>query len=131
MTKGITVKRKFHARREGRGRKAVANVNTVVLPGARIPRISRLMALAIRFDQLIRDGVVSDQAELARIGHVSRARLTQITNLLSLAPDLQDKVLFQLDSEPARIQLTERNLRSIVSDPNWQHQRQAFRTLLV
>ena len=46
------------------------------------------LALAIRFDQLIRDGVVTDQAELARLGHVSRARLTQIMNLLNLAPDI-------------------------------------------
>jgi len=44
-----------------------------------------LLALAIRLDQLIRDGVVADQAELARLGHVSRARLTQIMNLLYLA----------------------------------------------
>ncbi|MEQ8785151.1 MAG: HDOD domain-containing protein [Pirellulaceae bacterium] len=43
------------------------------------------MALAIRLDQLIRDGVVTDQAELARLGHVTRARLTQIMNLLNLA----------------------------------------------
>lgn len=39
------------------------------------------MALAIRFEQLIRDGVVADQAELARLSHVTRARLTQIMNL--------------------------------------------------
>ena len=43
-----------------------------------MPRVSRLMALAIRLDQLIRDGVVADQAELAKLGHVTRARLTQI-----------------------------------------------------
>jgi hypothetical protein len=34
-------------------------------PRARVPRVSKLMALAIRFDHLIRDGVVEDQAELA------------------------------------------------------------------
>ena len=33
---------------------------------SRVPRVARLMALALRFDQLIRDGVVADQAELAR-----------------------------------------------------------------
>lgn len=45
-----------------------------VTDGGRIPRVTRLMALAIRFDQLIQNGVVSDQAELARLGHVTRAR---------------------------------------------------------
>jgi hypothetical protein len=42
----------------------------------------RLPALTIRLDQLIRDGEVADLAELARPGHVSRARLLQIMNLL-------------------------------------------------
>jgi len=42
------------------------------------------MALAIRFDGLIRDGKVKDQAELARLGHVSRARLTQIMNQIEI-----------------------------------------------
>lgn len=49
------------------------------------------MALAIQLDELIRDGEVTDKAELARLGHVTRARLTQTMNLLCLAPDLQEK----------------------------------------
>ena len=52
------------------------------------------MALAIRFDQLIRDGVLADQAEIAKLGRVSRARLTQIMNLLNLAPSIQEEILF-------------------------------------
>ena len=36
-------------------------------PAGRIPRVTKLMALAIKFDQMIRDGVVTDQAELARL----------------------------------------------------------------
>ena len=31
---------------------------------------------------------VADYAELARLAYVSRARITQITNLLHLAPDI-------------------------------------------
>lgn len=61
------------------------------------------MALAIRFDSLIRRGDVTDQVELARLGHVSRARLTQIMNLRLLAPDSPDELptaLFdRLDSD--------------------------------
>ena len=49
------------------------------------------MALAIRFDKLIRDGAVKDQTELARLGHVSRVRMTQIMNLNHLAPDIQEE----------------------------------------
>ncbi len=48
-------------------------------PRPQVPRVSlvsRLMALAIRFDQLIRDGVVADQSELARLAHVTQPRMT-------------------------------------------------------
>src|SRR5262245_21972611 len=60
----------------------------------RVPRIARLMALALRFEELVRSGVVRDYAELARLGQVSRARMTQIMNLLHLAPDIQEQILF-------------------------------------
>ena len=48
------------------------------MPG-RVPRVTRLMALAIPLEQLVRDGAVADYAEIARLGHVSRVRMTQIT----------------------------------------------------
>jgi hypothetical protein len=60
----------------------------------RLPRVAKLMALAIRFEGLLRDGVVKDYAELARLGHVTRARMSQIMNLLHLAPDIQEALLF-------------------------------------
>lgn len=46
------------------------------------------MALAIRFDRIVQEGHVRDYADLARLGHVTRARLTQIMNLRLLAPDI-------------------------------------------
>src|SRR5689334_4852756 len=64
--------------------------------GERIPRISRLMALAIKFDDMITRGEVRDYADLARLGYVTRARMTQIMNLLHLAPDLQEGILFSM-----------------------------------
>jgi hypothetical protein len=39
-------------------------------------------------DLLVRTGVVRDYAEAARLGRVTRARMTQITKLLDLAPDI-------------------------------------------
>ncbi len=63
-------------------------------PLERIPRISRYMALAIHFEDLIRQGIITDYADLARLGHVSRARVTQIMNLRLLAPELQEELLF-------------------------------------
>jgi hypothetical protein len=52
------------------------------------------MALALRLDQLVRTGVVADYTTLARLGHVSRARVSQILSLLVLAPDIQEQLLF-------------------------------------
>ena len=57
-------------------------------PVGRMPRISRLMAIAIHCDKLIRDGIAADQSELARLGRVTTARVTQIMVLLNLAPDI-------------------------------------------
>jgi len=63
------------------------------VPAGRVPRVARLLALAHRFEVLVRQGAVKDYAELARLGHVTRARITQVMNLL-LAPDLQEQILF-------------------------------------
>src|SRR5215831_10955492 len=78
-----------------------AETNTTPAPAqcppvtaGRVPRIARLMALALRFEQLLRSGAVRDYAGLARLGRVSRARITQVMNLLHLAPDLQEEILF-------------------------------------
>jgi hypothetical protein len=92
----------------------------------RIPRVTKLMALAIRLDQLIRDGVVADQAELARLGYVSRARLTQIMNLLQLAPDIQEAILMLPRCEGGREPVSERNLRPIAAITSWGEQRRSW-----
>lgn len=85
------------------------------------------MALAIRFDKLIRSGEVSDYAELARLGHVSRARITQIMNFLNLAPDIQEELLFlprtQLDRDPVR----EHHIRPIIATLDWSDRRTMLR----
>jgi hypothetical protein len=43
----------------------------------RIPRIARLMALAIKFQEMVDRGEVRDYADLARLGYVTRARITK------------------------------------------------------
>jgi hypothetical protein len=95
----------------------------------RLPRITKMLALAIRLDKLIRDGAVADQAELARLGYVSRARLTQVMNLLSLAPDIQEQILFLTETVLARDAITEKQLRQIVSAANWGKQRRIWTEL--
>jgi hypothetical protein len=84
------------------------------------------MALAIRFAGLIRAGAMPDYAALARAGRVTRSRLTQIMQLLDLAPDLQEQLLFL----PEIRRLKERNLRVIVRQIDWTEQRRLFRHLV-
>jgi len=87
------------------------------------------MASAIRLDQLIGDGTLTDQAELARLGHVTRARLTQIMNLLSLAPDIQEQILFLPTTERGRDAVTEKQLRPIAAVADWREQRRMWARL--
>jgi hypothetical protein len=92
-----------------------------------IPRIARLMALAIRFEGMLRDETIQDYAELARLGCVTRARITQIMKLRHLAPDIQEQILFL----PNITGINERNLRPIVSRIDWREQRRMFRQICV
>jgi hypothetical protein len=87
------------------------------------------MALAIRLDQLLQRGDVLDQASLARLGHISRARMTQILNLLHLAPDIQEDVLFLPKISEGRPSISERDLRPIAARPDWAEQRRIWARL--
>ena len=91
---------------------------------SRIPRVTRLMALAIKFQDMVDRGEVRDYADLARLGYVTRARITQIMNLLMLAPDIQEQLLFPVG---ATAMLRERELRPIVMLNLWREQRQYLR----
>jgi hypothetical protein len=131
MNEAPTIRCKFHVRRHGRRtklREGEADVSRAVALTP-VPRISRLMALAIRFDRLIHDGVVANFADLAALGRVTRARVTQIMNLLNLAPDIQEKILF-LD-KPVRRQeiITEKRLRPMAADANWSSQRRLWQRI--
>ena len=124
---GITIKSKTHIHRGRRSRKQIRSGAERQPPPGRVPRVAKLMALALRFDQLVRDGVVTDYAELARLGHVTRARMTQIMNLLNLAPDIQETILGLPPVENGRDPITERDLRAIVAVPDWRKQRRIWR----
>lgn len=92
----------------------------------RVPRVARLMALAIRYDRLLRDGVVANQSELARLAHVTQPRMTQIMNLLLLAPDIQEAILGLPAAAAGSNALTERDLRPIAAIAEWRTQRREW-----
>jgi len=101
---------------------------TLVEPG-RVPRVARLMALAIRLERLLAEGVARDYADLARLGGVTRARLTQIMNLTLLAPDIQEELLFLPRTLRGRDPVTEPELRAIAAVPDWRKQRRLWKCL--
>jgi hypothetical protein len=125
----VTYTLDFCARRQG-GRENETPASDRPLPagepgGRSTPRIARLMALAIRFEGLLREETIPNYAELARLGRVTRARMTQIMKLLDLAPDIQERILFL----PPIQGLNERSLRPLVSRIDWNDQRLLFQKI--
>jgi len=130
MIRPVVIESQIHFERRGHGgRKKVragdASAQTPREPG-RVPRVARFMALTIRFDQLIRAGEISDYAELARLTYVTRARITQIMNLLLLAPDIQEAILFLPRIESGRDPIHLRQLQPIALVPDWRKQRRLW-----
>jgi len=93
------------------------------------PHLTRLMALAIKCRDMVESGEVRDYAELARAGYITRARMSQIMNLVNLAPDIQEEILFLPKASAARFPLTETRLRKIACQPFWDRQRAEWRKL--
>ena len=123
----LTIGGTIHFGREGRGARKVIHEGAAPpsVPG-RVPRVSRLMALAIRFDGLVKSGVVADYAELAQLGHVTRARVSQVMSLLYLAPAIQEDVL---RIEAGRDRIVLRDLLPIAAMADWGMQLRMWREL--
>jgi hypothetical protein len=94
-------------------------------PPERVPKIARLLVLGHHFERLVRDGVVKDYAEIATLSGLTRARVTQITNLLLLAPEMQEAIL----TLPGDSRITERHLRPIAALVEWQRQQEVCQSL--
>lgn len=85
-----------------------------------LPRLTRLLALAHRWNNLIEDGAVANYAEIAKLMGLSRARVTQIMDLLYLAPEIQEEILLLCEGRSRRV--PERAIRSITGLPIWKEQ---------
>ena len=125
----ITVKRQIKFAREARGLQRIVKPEAEPKPieAGRIPRISRLMALAIRLEGMLRSGEVADFMELARISHVTQPRISQILGLTLLAPDIQEELLFLPRVTVGKPEIHEKMLRPIVSEVDWGRQRAMWR----
>jgi hypothetical protein len=87
------------------------------------------MALALRFEQLLQAGALADYAELARLGHVSRARVSQIMSLRLLAPDIQEGLLFLPRTLSGRDPIHLRQLLPLAAVSDWRQQRALWQAL--
>jgi hypothetical protein len=113
------------------GRKALPpGEEKPALPPGRVPRVARLMALALRLDELVRTGQVASYSALAALGQVTRARISQIASLLHLAPDIQEALLFLPPTLRGRDAVILADLMPIAACMDWRKQRRLWRRLL-
>jgi hypothetical protein len=126
MNQPLTIERTIHFGRQAHGRRrlhAGPPPEPVVREPGRVPRVARLMALALRLDERLRRGEIASYGEVAELGHVSRARVSQILNLLNLASDIQEALLFLPRTVRGRDPLILRDLQPIASTCDWRRQR--------
>ena len=109
--------------------KAAPTKQSVETYQGKVPRISRLMALAIEMDALLRAGEVQDLAELAKLGHVTQPRVSQILNLTLLAPDIQEELLNLPLVTRGKSPIHEKMLRPVAAEVNWATQRAMYERL--
>ncbi len=96
----------------------------------RVPRISRMLALAIHLKGIIERKDLVNYAEIAELGHVSRPRVSQIMDLNYLAPDIQEEVLFLPEITKGRDPWQERRLRKISYELEWSRQREMWNEMV-
>jgi hypothetical protein len=132
MSTPLTIEVGVHFQRGGPGAGKTLRPGdgaTPSLPTERVPRVARLMALALRFDNLLRSGQIASYSELASLGHVTRARVCQIMNLLNLAPDLQEALLFLTRPARGRDPLILADLQPLAALVDWGKQRRRWQRL--
>jgi hypothetical protein len=128
----LTIECDVHFSRKGRGsRKVLENGPAPYRPPVpgRVPRVARLMALAIRCEAMLREGTLQNYSEIASLGHVTRARISQIMNLLNLAPDIQESVLGLPRTECGGDPIILAQLQPIASTADWRKQRRMWTEL--
>ena len=124
----ITLKSKVNVQITAQGRKRITPVDnssamSEVVLRPKLQRITRLMALAIRFDEMIRTNEANDLVELARRAKVSQPRMSQIMALNLLAPEIQQSLLDLPPLKAGKPFLHEKRLRSLTSIIDWDEQR--------
>lgn len=127
----LTIESTLSFERKGRGARKVLREGPEPAPQQHVPRVSQLMALALHYQYLLEHGVADDYADLARLGQVSRARVSQIMNLMLLAPDIQEALLELPPVTRVRGEtLILADLQPITVELDWGVQREMWRELV-
>ena len=104
-------------------------VETELPAAGRLPRVTQVLALAIQFQDMIRLGEARDYADLARLGGLTRERVSQIVKLVWLAPDIQIEILHLPPVSNGHFLIRERAMRAISDRLVWVEQRELWAKL--
>lgn len=131
---GVTITAQVHFGRAAKGakrlREGAAPAPATPPAAGTVPRVARLVALALKLEGMVRRGEVRDYAELARVGRVTRARLSQLMNLTLLAPDIIDDLLHLPPTTKGRDPIAEHDLRAVAAEVDWGVQRRMWQKIL-
>jgi len=75
-------------------------------------------------------GVVEDQSDLARLSHDIQPRITQIMNLLLLAPEIQEEIVHLPKVSEGKDPIHEKLLRPIAAEVRFWKQKELWTSLL-
>jgi Arc/MetJ-type ribon-helix-helix transcriptional regulator len=98
-------------------------------PKPRPAKVALTLALAHRIEAAIERGEYRDRADVARQHGLTRARITQIMDLLLLAPELQERVL-GLETTTHSEPITESQVQQVVREARWNTQRSLWADVL-
>lgn len=127
----VVIQSSIHRIRRGNGQQFTADAPPKVphrISVRKPARVARMLAFAHKLQEAIDNGEYIDRADAARKLGLTRARVSQLLDLLMLAPDIQEKILFmeRVDGvEPT----SERALRDVIKQLNWQSQVDSWRKI--
>ena len=98
-------------------------------PVRRPAKVARMLALAYSLQRAIDNGLVADRAAVARNLGQTRARITQLLDLLLLSAELQ-AVVIALEAVDGVEPMAERTMRGVAHAGTWAEQRVAWANAL-
>jgi hypothetical protein len=93
------------------------------------PKLRQYLVLAYQIQDVLDKDSSKSLLQVSGWLNMTYTRIKQITNLLSLCPGIQKEILL-LNTDKIR-QLTERKIRDIAKEINWQKQLSAWNNLTI